>query len=190
MSRIRTSAYSLLVAPQSALVLHTSLFTLAPPLPPLCHHHHHGMPLRVVASESALAPSPSDATASARCPLRRRPGLAPPCHATSSQHRRLCLPPPPPSVPRRLRPNTAAARSAAELAHRCYRRPAPEPASPAIDTGRRASAPKVFFQVYFEGEQIWIKFEIQLTKFDYVRIKLTIFDYVTLKFIKFEIHFD
>jgi hypothetical protein len=35
-----------------------------------------------------------------------------------------------------------------------------------------------------------MKFEIQLTKFDYVRMKLTKFDYVTLKFTKFEIHFD
>jgi hypothetical protein len=35
-----------------------------------------------------------------------------------------------------------------------------------------------------------MKFENQLTKFDYVRMKLTTFDYVTLKFTKFDIHFD
>jgi hypothetical protein len=35
-----------------------------------------------------------------------------------------------------------------------------------------------------------MKFEIQLTKFDYARMKLTKFDYVTPKFSKFEIHFD
>jgi hypothetical protein len=35
-----------------------------------------------------------------------------------------------------------------------------------------------------------MKFEIQLTRFDYVRMKLTKFDYVTIKFTKYEIHFD
>jgi hypothetical protein len=35
-----------------------------------------------------------------------------------------------------------------------------------------------------------MKFEIQLTRFDYVRMKLTKFYYVTIKFTKYEIHFD
>jgi hypothetical protein len=148
---------------------HTSLFILAPPSLPLRRQTL----MCGVASESALVPPPSPVA---------------PCANTQGWLCRVTSPPPDTALrvaspPAQHCPPAAALCAAPPPA--CRRRPTPRPSQP-TDAGRRASALKVFFQVYFKCEQILMKFEIQLTKFDYVRMKLTTFDYVTLKFTKFD----
>jgi hypothetical protein len=136
--------------------------------------------------------------------IRRRTPPPPPPVATARHRPR----PPPPVVPyvnARAAVRSPSGHVPSGLTPRLSRPTGvdatPEPMFQTTDVDHRASTlswpPCSFVEfflsllwIYFEYGQIWMKFEIQLTRFDYVRMKLTKFDYVTIKFTKYEIHFD